>query len=127
MTQLIKKGNIIATIEGNIKNILAGERVALNFISHICMIINKDPNIKIGHSDDYSALKEVIQRRFRRWSQYKSEGLNLNEVKHIKHSTLNPINISDWPDLIMIDGGKGQLNAVLSQLKDHCLKLIYAL
>jgi len=32
---LIKKGNVIATIEGNIKNILTGERVALNFLSHI--------------------------------------------------------------------------------------------
>ena len=32
---LIKKGNIIATIEGNIKNILTGERVALNFLSHV--------------------------------------------------------------------------------------------
>ena len=32
---LIKKGNIIAIIEGNIKNILTGERVALNFLSHI--------------------------------------------------------------------------------------------
>jgi len=31
----IKKGHIIATIEGNIKNILTGERVALNFLSHI--------------------------------------------------------------------------------------------
>ena len=31
----IKKGNVIATIEGNIKNILTGERVALNFLSHI--------------------------------------------------------------------------------------------
>tara|TARA_Y100000590_G_scaffold329190_1_gene373828 strand:- start:312 stop:1148 length:837 start_codon:yes stop_codon:yes gene_type:complete len=32
---LIKKGNVIAIIEGNIKNILTGERVALNFLSHI--------------------------------------------------------------------------------------------
>jgi len=31
----VKKGNVIATIEGNIKNILIGERVALNFLSHI--------------------------------------------------------------------------------------------
>ncbi len=31
----IKKGNLIAIIEGNIKNILIGERVALNFLSHI--------------------------------------------------------------------------------------------
>jgi len=32
---IIKKGNVIATIEGNIRNILTGERVALNFLSHI--------------------------------------------------------------------------------------------
>jgi len=31
----IKKGDLIAVIEGNIKNILSGERVALNFLSHI--------------------------------------------------------------------------------------------
>ena len=31
----IKKGDLIATIEGNIKHILSGERVALNFLSHI--------------------------------------------------------------------------------------------
>ncbi len=40
----IKKGNVIAIIEGNIKNILIGERVALNFISHmsgIASITNK--------------------------------------------------------------------------------------
>ena len=32
---VIKKGDLIAIIEGNIKNILIGERVALNFLSHI--------------------------------------------------------------------------------------------
>ncbi len=32
---LIKKGDLIAIIEGNIKNILIGERVALNFLTHI--------------------------------------------------------------------------------------------
>ena len=37
----IKKGNVIATIEGNIRNILAGERVALNFLSHISGIATK--------------------------------------------------------------------------------------
>ena len=37
----IKKGEIIATIEGNLKNILIGERVALNFISHISGIATK--------------------------------------------------------------------------------------
>ena len=37
----IKKGDLIATIEGNIKNILIGERVALNFLSHISGITTK--------------------------------------------------------------------------------------
>ena len=37
----IKKGDLIATIEGNIKNILVGERVALNFLSHISGITTK--------------------------------------------------------------------------------------
>ena len=32
---IIKKDDVIATIEGNIRNILTGERVALNFLSHI--------------------------------------------------------------------------------------------
>ena len=31
----IKKGNTVAIIEGNIKNILTGERVALNFLTHL--------------------------------------------------------------------------------------------
>ncbi len=31
----VKKGDIIAIVEGNIKHILTGERVALNFLSHI--------------------------------------------------------------------------------------------
>ena len=37
----IKKGDLIATINGNIKNILKGERVALNFLSHISGIATK--------------------------------------------------------------------------------------
>ena len=37
----IQKGNIVAIIEGNLKNILTGERVALNFVSHISGIASK--------------------------------------------------------------------------------------
>jgi len=37
----LKKGDLIAIIEGNIKNILTGERVALNFLSHISGIATK--------------------------------------------------------------------------------------
>ncbi len=51
----------------------------------------KNPEIKIGHSDDFASMAEVISRRFR-----KQENL---------------------PDLIMIDGGKGQLSAVVNVLE----------
>jgi len=37
----ISKGSVIAVIEGKIKNILIGERVALNFLSHISGIATK--------------------------------------------------------------------------------------
>ena len=37
----VKKGSLIATIEGRAKNILIGERVALNFLSHISGIATK--------------------------------------------------------------------------------------
>ncbi len=37
----INKGSVIAIIEGNLKNILKGERVALNFVSHISGIATK--------------------------------------------------------------------------------------
>ena len=38
---LVNKGSVIAIIEGKIKNILIGERVALNFLSHISGIATK--------------------------------------------------------------------------------------
>ena len=37
----INKGSVIAIIKGNLKNILSGERVALNFVSHISGIATK--------------------------------------------------------------------------------------
>ena len=38
---MVKKGFLIATIEGNARNILIAERVALNFLSHISGIATK--------------------------------------------------------------------------------------
>lgn len=56
--------------------------------------------------DDYSSLKEVIERRFKR---------GVEEKKEDKNSSF-----SNFPDLIMMDGGKGQVNAakeILDKLK----------
>jgi len=57
----------------------------------------KNPAIKIGHSDDFASLAEIIGRRFRGYES----GLERQ----------------DLPDLIMIDGGKGQLSAVVGVLE----------
>lgn len=72
--------------------------------------------IKIEDSmGDTGMLKEVLERR----------------LKHIKftHSGLQPLlqggDLKKWPtpDLIIIDGGKGQLNTVLRVLKQHELSI----
>tara|TARA_B100001027_G_scaffold175439_1_gene126646 strand:+ start:366 stop:1199 length:834 start_codon:yes stop_codon:yes gene_type:complete len=41
---IVKKKSLIAIVEGNIANILKGERVALNFLSHISGIATKTNN-----------------------------------------------------------------------------------
>lgn len=54
--------------------------------------------------NDYLAMQEVISRRFRRGLQEQAEG---GEGK-----------FSTFPDLVLIDGGKGQLNAAI-QIRDE--------
>ena len=58
----IKKGNLIAIIEGNIKNILAGERVALNFLSHISGIATKTNQFvkKVGKKNKICCTRKTI-------------------------------------------------------------------
>jgi excinuclease ABC subunit C len=52
--------------------------------------------------DDYAMMREVLQRRFKRLMTPAAEG------------TAKPDDDSfpQWPDLVIIDGGRGQLNAV---------------
>lgn len=67
----------------------------------------KNPEVKIGHSDDFASLAEVIRRRFRKYSQKTSPPTPFLQGEG-----------SDLPDLIMIDGGKGQLSAVVEVLQE---------
>ncbi len=76
----------------------------------------RSSNIKLGHSDDFESMNEVITRRFKKWARYKSEGGLISDLSLNKMSMLNTLNFSDWPDLIVIDGGKGQLSAVRKAL-----------
>ncbi len=63
----------------------------------------KNPTVTAGHSDDFASLAEVIQRRFR---------------KYAIDPQLPKGGDPDWPDLIMIDGGKGQLSSVVTVLQE---------
>jgi excinuclease ABC subunit C len=60
----------------------------------------KNPEITIGHSDDFASHAEIARRRFRKYAG----GVD----------TDNP----DFPDVVLIDGGKGQLSAVVAVLQE---------
>ena len=64
--------------------------------------------------DDYKSMEEVIRRRFLR---------GLKEKEIAKDSQLDLEGFSALPDLIMIDGGKGQVNASLEVLRELNLSI----
>ncbi len=75
-------------------------------------------SIRAGHSDDFMAMAEIMRRRFRRWAQAKAEGADLRQLRRAANSTLHTGGLNDWPDVVMIDGGKGQLSAVMEALRE---------
>ena len=126
LTQILELTNQPRRIEGyDISHIQGTDPVASQvvFIDGIPSKQNyrkykiKDPNIFIGHSDDFASIYEVIYRRFKKWSKFKIDGGDISSLQDKKKSTLENDLLTDWPDLIMIDGGKGQLNAALKALR----------
>ncbi|WP_322515756.1 excinuclease ABC subunit UvrC [Rhodopseudomonas palustris] len=59
--------------------------------------------------DDYAMMREVLERRFKRLAAAKAEG---DAAKPNDDET--PL----WPDLVIIDGGRGQLNAARGVLAE---------
>lgn len=59
--------------------------------------------------NDYGSMEEVLKRRFIR---------GIEEKELIKQSDLEIKGFSAFPDLIMMDGGKGQVNIALKVLKE---------
>ena len=104
----------------------------------------KNPTVTIGHSDDFASMAEVIGRRFRKYKNDPSPTLNLSpnpstsppaplligegrnawregkdlERELIKGEESKKDKSDDFPDLVMIDGGKGQLSAVVAVLQE---------
>lgn len=94
------EGYDISHIQGS--NAVASQVVFIDGIAakqHYRHYKIKNPVVTIGHSDDFASLAEVISRRFKRY--------------------LDPqTSREDFPDLVMIDGGKGQLSAVVTVLEE---------
>jgi excinuclease ABC subunit C len=61
----------------------------------------------VAGQDDYASMREVLERRFRRWEIAQSEEM------------LGTRDIKGWaklPDLLLVDGGKGQLAVAVEVL-----------
>ena len=65
----------------------------------------------VSGPDDYACMKEVLARRFRH---------GLEEEKELEEKELDRVygKFTRFPDLLMMDGGRGQVNIALSVLKE---------
>ncbi|MEM9244242.1 MAG: excinuclease ABC subunit UvrC, partial [Cyanobacteria bacterium P01_F01_bin.153] len=81
----------------------------------------RNPKVTAGHSDDFASMAEVIQRRFKS-GQLRPVANVAMDVLHGgdgaggRRSSKRSAAGQDWPDLVVIDGGKGQLSAVMTVL-----------
>ncbi len=71
-----------------------------------------------GHPDDYASMREALDRRFRRWHEAQEiagrEPVSPGQKKDETWSRL--------PDLLIVDGGKGQLGAAVEVLEKYGLR-----
>ncbi len=68
----------------------------------------------IGNPDDFASMEEMLTRRFRRWQSTAETATQSPGAKADE-------SFSRLPDLIIIDGGKGQLGRVVSVLETYGL------
>jgi excinuclease ABC subunit C len=67
----------------------------------------------IGAPDDFASMEEMLTRRFRRWKGSQEKETEVGAKKDASFSFL--------PDLIIIDGGKGQLGRVVKVMEEYGL------
>jgi excinuclease ABC subunit C len=65
-------------------------------------------------TDDYASMREMLRRRFRRVTELAAEKQTQPVAKEASWNLL--------PDLLMVDGGKGQLNVALETLDEFGLR-----
>ncbi len=68
----------------------------------------------VNTPDDYKSMEEIIRRRFVR---------GIKERELIMENKIEVKGFSNFPDLIMIDGGKGQVNVALGVLRELGLNI----
>jgi len=70
----------------------------------------------VSGPDDYACMKEVLTRRFRH---------GMEEQKELEHKELEAEfgSFTKFPDLLLMDGGKGQVNIALQVLKELGLNI----
>ena len=73
--------------------------------------------LKTPGPDDYGMMKELLSRRFKSLANLSSENDNKNNAEFND-------NDGEEPNLILIDGGKGQLKVATEVLKDYGLEHI---
>jgi excinuclease ABC subunit C len=72
-------------------------------------------NIKsVSGQDDFASMEEVLQRRFRRWQISNEESEKPGGKRDLAFGFL--------PDLLLVDGGKGQLSRAFRVLEEHGLE-----
>jgi excinuclease ABC subunit C len=76
----------------------------------------RNPEITTGHSDDFASLAEVISRRFRKYANGESNISSSDQIDNSVDTQVERFD-EDFPNLIMIDGGKGQLSAVMTEIE----------
>ena len=71
-------------------------------------------NIKsVLGQDDFASMEEVLTRRFRRWKAYHEDDEKVGKKPDLAFSIL--------PDLLLVDGGKGQLSRAVTVLEQYNL------
>jgi excinuclease ABC subunit C len=77
-------------------------------------------NIQSTHNDDYGSMREVLTRRFQRYKDTLAG--ELHDPGQIKPRSERPPAWAILPDLLIVDGGKGQLSVAQEVLKSFDLE-----
>ncbi len=129
----VKKGSLIALIEGKAKNILIAERVALNFLSHISGIATKTNNFvklagkkcKICCTRKTIPNLRVIQKYAVKLGGGTNHRFNLSDEFLIKDNHIASSNIQDLVSIAIKNKKGRKITVEVDNLKQ--LKLIMGL